>query len=201
MQYGTNIRTEYVAMMKKVGVELNEITEVPSRYDLQRFINGDVDVWNGYTINEPFVAEARGVAVHIIKPSDYGVDMYADCIIASEKTVREKPDLVRRFLKAVIQGWLYALSHREEAVKIVLEQDPRLNKDHEFRMLDESARLILARNARDLGIGCMNEAIWQKMLEELRSQSLLGTHPVVISEVYTNKFLPSGLDKNQTGRQ
>jgi NitT/TauT family transport system substrate-binding protein len=154
-------------------------------------------VWNGYTINEPLVAEAQGVRIHLIKPSDYGVDMYADCIIASEKTVKEKPDLVRRFLKAAIQGWHYALAHQEEAVKIVLKQDPRLNEDHERRMLSESARLVLARNARDFGIGWMDETVWQKMLEELGSQELLGPHPVILSEVYTNKFLPNGLDNSQ----
>lgn len=200
MQYGTNVRTEYIAMMKRAGVDLGAVTEVPSRYDLQRFLVGSVDIWNGYTINEPIVAEAHGVPVHLIKPSDYGIDMYADCIITTNRMVKEKPHLVLRFVRAAVRGWEYALAHRKEAVRIVLAQDSRLSEDHERKMLDESARLIFARTAKKRGIGFMDEFIWRKMLEELRSQSLLGPHSVVLSKIYTNRFLPGNLDgTRQTG--
>jgi ABC-type nitrate/sulfonate/bicarbonate transport system substrate-binding protein len=177
-------------MMKRAGVDMSAVIEVPSRYDLQQFLKGDVDVWNGYTINEPLVAESHGVPVHIIKPSEYGVDMYADCIITSDRMIRERPDLVRRFVGAVIRGWYYALYNREEAVKMVLSQDSHLLEEHERKMLEESGRLILAGRANEHGIGWMDEAVWQKMLDELKSQDLLGPRPVLIPEVYTNRFLP-----------
>jgi ABC-type nitrate/sulfonate/bicarbonate transport system substrate-binding protein len=195
MQYGTNVRTEYIAMMRRTGVDLKSVTEIPSRYDMQRFLDGEIDVWNGYTINEPIVAASKGVPVHIIKPSDYGVDMYADCIITTEKMIREQPDLVRRFLRAAIRGWEYALAHRDEAVKIVLEKDARLQEDHERRMLAESARLILARNVSKKGIGRMDEAVWQGMIDELVLQDLLGPYPVYAKQVFTNEFLPSGRNR------
>lgn len=190
MQYGTNVRTEYVAMMKHVGLDMSRVTEVPSRFDLRPFLSGEVDVWNGYTINEPLVAESLGVPVHLIRPSDYGVDMYADCLIATETTVRDRPDLVRRFVASVIRGWEYALAHREEALRIVLDQDSSLREEHERMMLDESARLIEARSAGVLGIGRMDEKIWRGMLEEIKDQGQLGPHPVTLSEAYTNQFLP-----------
>jgi NitT/TauT family transport system substrate-binding protein len=195
MQYGTNVRTEYVAMMKRARVDLNAVIEVPSRYDIQPFLSGSVDVWSGYTINEPLVAESHGVPVNIIKPSDYGVEMYADCIITSEKMIRERPELVRRFVGAVIRGWYFALANREEAVATVLRQDPHLLEEHERRMLEECGRLILTPQATEHGIGWMDEMVWQKMLDELKSQDLLGPHPVVISEVYTNEFIPTGAPK------
>lgn len=191
MQYGTNVRTEYVAMMKRAGIDMNAVVEVPSRYDIQPFLSGSVDVWNGYTINEPLVAKANGVPVNIIKPSEYGVEMYADCIITSERMIRERPELVRRFVEAVIRGWSFALSNREEAVVMVLRQDPHLQQQHERLMLQESGRLILTNRANEHGIGWMDERVWRKMLDELKSQNLLGPDPVVISDVYTNEFIPS----------
>lgn len=190
MQYGTNVRTEYVAMMKRAGIDMNRIVEVPTRFDLRPFLDGEVDIWNGYTINEPLVAESLGVPVQLIRPGEYGVDMYADCLITTEAMVKDRPDLVRRFVASVLRGWEYALAHRDEAVKIVLDQDSHLREKHERRMLDESARLIEARGANVLGIGRMDEKIWRGMLEELKAQGQLGPNPVTLSEVYTNQLLP-----------
>ena len=190
MQYGTNVRTEYVAMMNRLGIDMNSITEVPSRFDLRPFLSGEVDVWNGYTINEPLASESLGVAVQLIKHSEYGVHMYADCLITTETMVKEHPDLIGRFVAAVIKGWEYALAHRDESVRIVLDQDSRLREEHERKMLDESARLIQAGGAGVLGIGQMDEKVWLAMLEELKAQGQLGPHPVKLSEVFTDQFLP-----------
>ena len=77
------------------GKRLHRAERIP--HDLQRFLAGEVDVWNGYTINEPHVAEKSGVPVEIIKPSEYGVDMYADCIIATERTIKERPEVGKAF--------------------------------------------------------------------------------------------------------
>lgn len=190
MQYGTNVRIEYVAMMQRLGVPLSAVTETPSRFDMQRFMQGEVPVWNGYTINEPRVAERLGIPVRVFRPRDYGVNFYADCIITTERMIRERPDVVRGFVRAVLRGWRYALDHPDEAVEAVLRFDPRLDRTHQRDMLEATRELLLAGSASTAGLGSMDAAVWEAMLAELRDQDLLGRHNVDLRRSFTTDFLP-----------
>ena len=194
MQYGTNVRTEYVAMMRRAGIALESVTEFPSGYSLQSFLEGRVDVWNGYEFNEPLLAERHGVPVRLIKPADYGVDMYADALIASETTVNERPEVTAAFVQATVRGWRYALANEAHAVGMVLRREPRLSSGHESAMLAALRPLILGRGVGLQGIGAMDRGIWASMLEEIVTQGLGGAEPVVLEETFTNRFLsPAGV--------
>jgi len=189
MQYGTNVRTEYVAMMNNLGIKLESVQEVPSRFDMQQFFQGKVDVWNGYTINEVLTAEEQLGEMVVIMPSDYGVNIYADCIFTTEEMIKKRPDLVRSFVRATINGWQYALDHPEEAVDIVIAKNPKLRRSHEMEMLLKSKRLILARGAEKRGIGSMSESMWTEMEKTLFVQGIITTR-VDVKNAFNASFLP-----------
>jgi len=189
MQYGTNVRDEYEAMMQKLGLDMSKVIEVPSRFDMQQFFEGKVDVWNGYLINERLTAEEHGFKVNLICPSDYGIDMYADTLFTTERMIKFETETVRKMVKATMKGWEYALAHREEAVDAVLKRDPHLNREHERRMLDATADLILAREVKKNGLGWMDQNVWEKMKITLESLGLIKKNSAVVKDVFTNKFL------------
>lgn len=188
MQYGTNVRTEYVAMMNNLEIKLDSVIEVPSRFDMQLFFEGKVDVWNGYIINELLVAEEQLGEMVVILPSDYGVNFYADCLFTTEKMIKAQPDLVRRFVRSTIRGWQFALEHPEEAVDIVISQNPTLRKSHEMAMLLQSKDLILARGADKNGIGSMSESMWSEMEKTLFDQGIINSR-VNVGNAYSADFL------------
>ncbi len=189
MQYGTNVRTEYVAMMNNVKVDLNKVIEVPSRYDMQRFFEGAVDVWCGYVINEVLTAEEKGFEVNLIKPSDYGVKMYADCLFTTEEMIKNRPEIVRRFVQATLQGWQFAIKHPAKAVEIVLSHDAKLRKEHELRMLLKSIPFILPGSGKADRIGEMDSMVWKEMEKTLFKQHII-KHRVDVSLAFNNHFLP-----------
>lgn len=191
MQYGTNVRTEYIAMMNKCDVNYKLVKEIPIRYDLLPFIRGNVDIWSGYTINEAITVREKGINVNIIKPSDYGIEMYADCLITSEKLIKEKPGLVYRFVQAFVEGWKFAIQHEEETVRFVLKQDYRLSENHEKIMMNEVVKLIVPKSENLNRFGLMERDVWEKMYYELKVQKLVGNEKVIIDSIYTNKFLNS----------
>ncbi|MDO8281554.1 MAG: ABC transporter substrate-binding protein [Thermodesulfovibrionia bacterium] len=189
MQYGTNVRNEYVAMMRKLGVDMSKVIEVPSRFDMQQFFEGKVDVWNGYVINERLAAEEHGFNVNLICPSEYGIDMYSDTLFTTEKMIMNRPDVVRKMVKATIEGWKSALADREYTVKAVLKRDSRLNAEHERRMLDAEADLIAAREVNQHRIGWMDKQVWESMQLTLASIGILRNNSFDVRDVYTNVFL------------
>lgn len=190
MQYGTNVRTEYVAMMSKMGIALDGITEVPSRFDMQSFFTGQVDVWNGYTINEVQTAKNKGYKVIVIRPFEYGIHMYADCIFTTEENILRRPEVVRAFVAATVRGWEYAVDHPEEAVDAMLSIEPRLNRDHELKMLRASIPLICPTSDQERGVGGMTRERWQEMETALFEQGVISRHTPP-SECFTLGFLPA----------
>ncbi len=71
----------------------------------------------GYIANEPIQLGARGYEVSVIRVSDY-VQLAANGIVTNETTLRDNPDLVRRFVQAFIKGLNDTISNPDEAYEI-----------------------------------------------------------------------------------
>lgn len=188
MQYGTNVRTEYVAMLSALGIQQDAITEVPSSFDMQSFFSGKVDVWNGYVINEVQTAKERGFEVNVVRPHDYGIRMYADCLFTTEENIRRRPAIVRAFVSATIRGWKHAIEHQDEAVNTVLQIDHKLNRQHEMQMLLASVPLISPIGSAKRSVGGMVQERWAEMVSTLAAQKLIHGR-VRAEDCFTTVFL------------
>lgn len=66
----------------------------------------------------------KGQEINEIQLSNYGIEVYGIALITNENLIKEKPDLVKRFVAATIKSWNYAISHPEEAVDALIEVYP-----------------------------------------------------------------------------
>src|SRR5580692_9539572 len=100
VKIGGNEELIYRAVLAKAGVDKSKLTETPVKFDITPLLTGDIDVWPGYLINEVLAAKEKGFDVNIVHPSDYGIDLYADTLFTTEKMLKEKPDVVKKFVAA-----------------------------------------------------------------------------------------------------
>lgn len=49
-----NINPEFLSMLSKSGISIDEVTLIQSSFDLDDLIKGNIDAFNGYLPNEPF---------------------------------------------------------------------------------------------------------------------------------------------------
>src|SRR5579862_2816493 len=124
----------YRAVLKSAGVAKASLHEVPVKFDLSPLLTGQVDVWPGYLINEVLAAEEKGFEVSVIRPADYGVAMYADTLFTTERVLKEKPDMVKRFVAATVKGWADAVADPEAAARITVKFGNKLEYPHELAM-------------------------------------------------------------------
>jgi len=185
VKLGGNEELTYRAMMRNAMIPFEKVKEIPIKYDMSPLFTKQVDVWPGYVINEPIIAEEKGFPVNIIWPKDYNVVLYADAIFTTEKILNENPDLVKRFIRASLKGWKYATEHSEEAVKYTLLYDKNLNYEHESKMMKTSIDLIKPDNSP---IGWMENNKWEEMQRLLLEQNIL-KNKIEINKVYTTKFI------------
>lgn len=185
LEKGANVEYLYGAMMGKLGIDRKKIKEVAIGYDAKELLAGQTDVSTGYIINEPHQVIEAGKEVTTILMADYGVNMYADVLFATEETIKNKPELVERFLRATLTGWQYAIEHEEETVSVTLKYAPKSTQVHEAYMLKASIPLI---HTGITPLGMMEAHQWEQVQQILLEQKILDK-AIKIEEAYTTKFL------------
>lgn len=160
---------------------------------VEKLIDDQVDAVMSYLTDEPIRLARLGHSVHNFNPSDYGIQFYGDVLFTTERVIQDNPELVRRFVKATLRGWNYALLNPEEAVTATLQyenidQYGPMSREHESSVLAASALLI--KPTPDVRVGAMDLRIWQEMSRRLAGRGALN-QPFDLRDVFTTKFLPT----------
>ncbi len=122
MMIGEYIDADFVAMFSNEHIDMKKIQIVPSSFDIQDLITGKVDAFNSYISNEPYFLKQKGLEFTVLYPRNYGVDFYSDMLFTSENEIKEHPARVKAFLNASLQGWQYALTHKQEIIALLQNQ-------------------------------------------------------------------------------
>jgi NitT/TauT family transport system substrate-binding protein len=164
VKIGGNEELIYRAVLAKSEIDKSKLTEIPVKFDISPLLTGAIDVWPGYLINEVIAAKEKGFDVNIVYPSDYGIDLYADTLFTTEKMLKEKPEVVKKFVAATLKGWNAAIAAPEQAAEITIKHGDKLTYDHELAMMKASVPLLTPDGKP---VGAMDEAGWnsvQKLL-------------------------------------
>jgi NitT/TauT family transport system substrate-binding protein len=176
------------AMLRSRGIDPGKIVEVPQPVTMAPFVRNEVQVASVTVYNELQTLYAEGVKdLVLFDPADYGVIVPRDPIITTDKMVKEKPDVVQRFLRASLRGWKYAIENQPEAVDIVLKQNPALKKDHQTVMLQEVAKLMTWGPGKEKGLGYIDAKAAEFTHTFLLENKQL-SKPVPLDQAYTMKF-------------
>ncbi len=127
------------------------------------FADESISAFAAYTTNEPFWFVENDVAFSVIHPKSYGIDFYGDCIFTTENEIDNRPERADNFLKASLEGWRYALNHKEEIVDLIVE---KYGCSHSRKRLLHEAREIEKLVRPDIvSIGHVNGNRWKFIAE------------------------------------
>ena len=119
---GTNDELKYSSLallLNHYNITAQNSTIESQKFDIDAFINGDVDAMSAFLSNQIYELNRRNVAYNILNPADYGFIMSAVNLFTSREEALKHTDRTRRFLAATNEGWRYALDHPEEAIQII----------------------------------------------------------------------------------
>ncbi len=173
------------AMMSRLGIPSSEYEIVLLPSDMKEFASGRVPVWSGFL--NVFVLEVQraGYKINIVYPDDYRIHFYGDVLITTGDLIQSNPDLVRRFTRATLQGWTYAVENPDRVGGFVQRYNP--NADPELESAKMAASIPLVNTGEDF-IGWMKPEVWAGMEQTLHEQGLL-SEPLDPESVYTMQFL------------
>jgi NitT/TauT family transport system substrate-binding protein len=174
----------------KFGYDDSQIR--PYTFNLAPFLADQKAIQEGYASSEPFlIREKTGIEPVVLPLSEAGYDGYANIIATSAKLVRERPDIVQRFVDASIEGW-YSYLHGDPAPanRLIMQANPEMRAD----LIDFGRKTMIARgivdsgDAKTLGIGAMTDARWQAFY---RSMTAVGVYKpgIDVKKAYTTRFV------------
>ena len=177
-------------LMAADGADVNmvEFVDVGSA-DFFVVTQKDVDfawIFYGWTGLE---ADIRGMPLNIVMLNqwfDYLPDYYTPVIITSEKEIKEKPDLIRRFMKATSMGYEYAISNPQEAAEILIKNVPEINTE----LVRKSQQWLAKEYKSDAPRwGEQKLEVWQNYPSWMSERDLL-PKTIDAEKAFTNEFLP-----------
>jgi NitT/TauT family transport system substrate-binding protein len=183
------------AFARATGFDHAKIKHIPADAAAARaaVLAGRVDAagifWPEYP---PIAAEAKklGKEVGSFKFSDFGLDLYANGLIVHDDLIREKPDLVQRFVKATYEGIYWALKNPEKAFEIYMKRNPDQDKDKAWGEWTTGIDMFgaVAKKAQTpLQLAWMDPEKVKKTVEDIGALYKLEA-PVKPEDVYTNRF-------------
>jgi NitT/TauT family transport system substrate-binding protein len=96
---------------------------------LNAVINGQADLLLGYVMDQSMkIKDATGKDVFPIKFADYGINMVSSGIIANTTFVKEKADIVKRFMAATTKAVEAAEKDPKAAAESILAANPKGGK-------------------------------------------------------------------------
>ncbi|HET7866713.1 MAG TPA: ABC transporter substrate-binding protein, partial [Burkholderiaceae bacterium] len=99
---------------------------------------GDVDAITGFTFTSLLSLEARGMKaehVSVLPYPQYGVKLYGNAIIVSEKFLKKNPEAMRSFLRACAKETREVIADPKAAFGVLKQRDGLIDTELEDRRL------------------------------------------------------------------
>lgn len=159
-------------------------------FNLQPFFADPNAAQQAYASSELFSADKAGVKARFFLFADDGYPPYGTTIVTMEKTVREKPDLIARFVRASMEGWKSYLADPAPANALIKRDNPNMKDDQLAYGLDKlkQFRMITGGDAATRGIGVMTDARWRKTRDFMVEVGLLKAD-LDWKRAYTTQFV------------
>ena len=131
---------DYLAILKAAGVDRSKVREVSVGFDPRVLAQKMVDVYPVFKSNEPDLLAKLGVPVRLFDATDYRIPMLGLAFITNRVTAAQRPDVVRRFLRAALRGLADAIADRDGAIDATMTYAIGEDRAHQRFMLDAEIR-------------------------------------------------------------
>jgi NitT/TauT family transport system substrate-binding protein len=162
----------------------------PYTFNLQPFFADKSFAQQAYLSSEPLQAEKAGVKHNFFLFAHDGFPPYGTTIVATQKMVKEKPDVVARFVRASMEGWRSFLADPAPASELIKKDNPNMKDEqieYALRKLKEH-QLVTGGDAAKMGIGVMTDERWKRTYDYMVSAELL-KREVDYKQAYTTQFV------------
>ena len=161
-----------------------KVEEVDVAFNYNLLLADKLPAQWAFTTTAGLTLREKGYEFNDISPADYGIVTHGHIIITNEKTIKENPDLVKRFISAVVEATTYSLEHVDESIAAMQTRDKEFSATLAEKQLTINNQTILNNS----------EVLWidASLLEDTKNRLIrLGLVPEKfdLNASFDNSFL------------
>lgn len=183
-------------VMARNGLDPNKlkIVNAPPKNRASMLFSGKVPAIEFFVMAQPNL-EARArrakTGLSTLLLSDTSLDLYSNGIAVHEEMLRTMPEIVKKFVRAALKGWHYALNNPEEAVKLQRNFIAGLDEKVVSAELNIVKKLAVTPQTRANGLGSFDPKGMQSSLDFVVKYIGVPETPPAASDLYAEGFLPA----------
>ena len=183
------------ALLAKNKIPDKDVQVVTIGADMSPVLTGQVDCVTGWLTNTSAM-KVLGNELVAMRLWDTGVKLYALPYYATTTTIKTKPDVLAKFLKASARGWefAYGAANRDKAVELLVKEFPNLNAKDEREALDAMLKFSFSPRTLTEGWGTMDPAVWQDQINLYAELGQFSKRVPKLEEVMTLDILKMTAD-------
>jgi ABC-type nitrate/sulfonate/bicarbonate transport system substrate-binding protein len=112
-------------LFKLNNIDPSSVKIVPYSFDPTPLATGEIDAAIAFVTTDPFLLKDKGVDSRTFLLYDYGVKLYNDTIVVTEKALSDRRKDVVAFLRASIKGWqdaIFDTAKRDSYIKLITDK-------------------------------------------------------------------------------
>jgi len=127
--------------------------------------------------------------------SDYIDHLYGNALIMRKSWAQKNPAAAKGLVRAYVRGLIETRTHQDEAMNILMQREPLLNRQAETKDLAYSLdKYYFTDRVKNNGFGYHTKADMEAFIKQLAEPFALKRIPAA-DEVYTDAYLPRAADR------
>jgi len=196
-------RKLFPAYAKAAGVAADSVTwksmDPPLREPM--LVRGEVQAISGFYFTSLLNLRALGVTekdLTIFNFADAGVSLYGNALIPSPKLMKENPEALKGFLRAVVKGWRDVAANPADGIKAIKKRDPLIDDALELDRLKMALEMcVLTPDVKADGMGGVRADRLDAAIAQVSATFGFAKTPAA-ADVFDASFLPSAAERKLT---
>lgn len=159
----------------KAKYDYTEEQAKPYTFNLQPFFADKNTAQQAYPSSEPFQAMTKNVPHKFFLFADDGYPPYGSTFVTTTTYLKAKPDVLKRFIKASMEGWLSYYKDPAPANALIKKDNPNMSDAQIAFGIEQMKKLKVLEggDAATMGLGVITEARWKQSYDYLVKEGLL----------------------------
>ena len=161
-------------------------------------IAGEVDAITSSSYSTPVNLREKGVPaedITVMLMAAHGLELYGNTVFVNAKTLAEKPDAVKGFLRALTQSLKDTLKDPANAIAPVVRRANGVSREVELqRLLIAIQDCIVTPEVRANGLGGIDPARFETAVEQIAMGHTFKAKPK-LADIFDASFLPAEAER------
>ncbi len=157
-------------------------------------LSGNIPAIEFFVMSKPGLeagAKTANAELRTFLLADHGLELYANGIAATEDYIAKNPDVLKKFVRAALRGWKFALANPEKAAEDQIKYVPSLKAPTSVAEIKIVSDLAITADTKKHGLGWFDPAKMKSNLDFVAKYVGISGKAPAPADIYATGFLPT----------